>query len=374
MKNPFQLILIYLSILFIACPKLIYASENEKPVDSQENAAEEKDKAKYRVVGLPVIMYTPETSLVFGGGATITIRKPGENKESRPSNICLFALYSLKNQFALHLVPDLYFKKGTWELRSLISLQKKSDTFYGIGNDTSEDDAENFTSVDFCLRPWFIRRIYKHFHLGLWFDVKRYDIKDPEEGGMLDQGTVTGTEKGVISGIGPVIDWDSRDNIFYPTTGSWLLFSCAFYRDWLGSDFVYESYTLDLRKYFSLASDRVLALQLLGVIKSGGIPFNELAKLESMRGIFGTRFRDLNMVMAQIEYRYPVSKKFSGTVFTSLGDVIHNAGKYKIEDMKYTVGVGLRYLLDVEEHINIRFDIGISSYGIYPYIQIMEAF
>ncbi|MDZ7263152.1 MAG: hypothetical protein ONB16_01115 [candidate division KSB1 bacterium] len=49
---------------------------------------------------------------------------------------------------------------------------------------------------------------------------------------------------------------------------------------------------------------------------------NHLARLDLLRGIHGSRFRDEQVAVAQIEYRYPIYKRFSGGAFTGFGDGI----------------------------------------------------
>jgi len=43
-------------------------------------------------------------------------------------------------------------------------------------------------------------------------------------------------------------------------------------------------------------------------------------------------------------------------------------------NMKYAAGGGVRYAIDKKEKINLRIDIGVSPYGIFPYVLFQEAF
>ena len=350
----------------------------EKKIDEKENI-EENDNGKpsmksFNIVGFPVILYQPETSLMFGGGSAVTIRKKNERANARPDNINVFAIYTLKNQIALNINPDFYLNEENWELRVLMSYQKYPDTFFGIGNSNSEDDAEDFTTEDIMIQPWLIHRVYKNLRIGMLYDFKKTNVLEIEENGLLSEQKLRGINGSLLSGFGPVLDWDTRNNIFYPSKGSWFQFYCAFYRNWLGSDFEYESYTLDFRHYFCLPNSHILAVQLFGASLNGEITFNEFARLANLRGINGSRFRDRKMVFAQIEYRYPIYKRFSGVVFSAIGDVMNNVKDYDIRDLKYSVGLGLRFALNPDERINLRFDVGISRYGINPYFQLSEAF
>ncbi len=80
------------------------------------------------------------------------------------------------------------------------------------------------------------------------------------------------------------------------------------------------------------------------------------------------------MAGIQTEYRYPIYQRFSGTVFGGIGEV---AGKYVnfASNIKGAAGLGLRFFLDTEQKVNIRFDIAINDeFGTATYFMVMEAF
>lgn len=389
----------FVVILFILSGKLIaddIKDANSEPQAGQsatlqvnQNALSKPDSAqrdsvgsvlpvqstkRYAVVGFPAVLYMPETLVIFGGGATVTLRGAHQSMDDRPNSIHTQAIYTLKNQFAFKLMPNFYFDDYKWQMRALLVYQKFPDTFYGVGNSNSIDDAENFTTEDFVFYAGLTRRVYKHFRLGFWYDAQKTSVLKINEDGILARSGLRGVSGGVLSGLGPVVEWDSRDNVFFPASGAWLEFDCAVYRKWMGSDFEYESYTFDFRYYFSLAESHIFALQFLGKSLDGEITFNEYARLDAMRGVLGGRFRDKKMFLTQVEYRFPLYNKFSGAAFCALGDVADNVRDYDMKKLKYSFGFGLRYLVSSAEKINLRLDIGISRWGISPYFQIGESF
>ncbi|HDP99837.1 MAG TPA: hypothetical protein ENN22_11730 [bacterium] len=252
--------------------------------------------------------------------------------------------------------------------------QKFPDLFYGIGSNTSSEDAEDVTTEDVIIRPGLTRRIYKNLRFGMIYHLNHTSVQKVEPDGILSSGGLPGSRGSFLSGMGPIIDWDSRDNIFYPSKGSWLQFYATIYRDWLGSEFEYESYTFDFRHFISLHDRHILGLQLFVKAMNGVIPFNHLARLDLLRGIHGSRFREQNIAVALLEYRYPVHKRFSGVLFTGIGDVMHRFSDFQLNESKYSIGAGMRFAVIPDEKINLRFDIGFSRYGIHPYFQMSEAF
>jgi hypothetical protein len=93
-----------------------------------------------------------------------------------------------------------------------------------------------------------------------------------------------------------------------------------------------------------------------------------------MRGLYQGVFKDQNMFTLQTEYRFPIKGCWSGAAFLSCGDAFANDDS--IEDINpiFSGGGGIRYALNKEEKINLRFDLGISPYGFFPYFVIQEAF
>ncbi|MFC1765367.1 hypothetical protein ACFL6U_25265 [Planctomycetota bacterium] len=181
------------------------------------------------------------------------------------------------------------------------------------------------------------------------YDFKNARLTEKTPNSQIDQQQLVGSQGGLVSGLGPVIDWDSRDNVFYPSQGGWYRAWATLYREGLGSDFDFERYNLDLRHYIPLKPGHVLALQGVVAQTQGQVPF-------------------------QTEYRFPIGGRFSGAAFAAVGDVVDQWCHLRVEDIKYGAGAGFRYQLDQKEKVNLRFDLGVSQWGVFPYINIMEAF
>ena len=349
--------------------------QEDSSATAGENTAQiSPHQKRLSFTGFPVVLYMPETSVLFGGGATITIRNHDTKGDERPDIVNFKGIYTLKKQIIFSLSTELYFDDYKWKIKPILAYQKFPDTFYGIGNQNSEEDAENYTTDDFLFYTRVTYRLYKNLSFGIGYDLKKTSVLKIEDSGLLAGGGYKGLDGSLLTGIGPVIEWDSRDNVFYPSKGCWFQFYSFYYKSWMGGNFSFDSYTLDLRYYLSLADAHVLAFQVLGKTVTGELPFNEYARLEMMRGLNGSRFRGRKMFFVQVEYRYPIHKRFSGVAFCAVGDVMGAAAEYELNSIKFGFGVGLRYLINLEEKINFRFDVGFSPWGVSPYFQISEAF
>ncbi|HDP99836.1 MAG TPA: hypothetical protein ENN22_11725 [bacterium] len=96
-------------VLFISA---LPATADENVIQSEQQTAQEETKRNQKrlsMAGYPVVLYTPETSLIFGGGAAMTIRDQNRHRNTRPDNLNFYAIYTLKNQSAVLFNPDIYF-------------------------------------------------------------------------------------------------------------------------------------------------------------------------------------------------------------------------------------------------------------------------
>jgi outer membrane protein assembly factor BamA len=203
------------------------------------------------------------------------------------------------------------------------------------------------------------------------------NMVEVEDGGLLDQGNIIGSEGGTTSGIGFLLDWDTRDNIFYPTSGSFHQFSATLFGNSLAGDFPYHKVTFDFRTYRPFSGSHVLALQGYLNIITDEPPFNTMSLLGGdniMRGYYSGRYRDNNLLALQAEYRSPTWKRAGFVVFGGVGDVSPEIGRFRLDDLKYSVGFGLRYMINPEEKVNLRLDFGFGQDSFGLYMKVFEAF
>jgi outer membrane translocation and assembly module TamA len=109
----------------------------------------------------------------------------------------------------------------------------------------------------------------------------------------------------------------------------------------------------------------------------GEVPFLDMAKVgndDILRGYPRNRFRDKHFTASQIEYRFPVYKRFGAVAFTGLGDVFSDINQLSLNTLKYSIGGGLRYAINKKERLNIRLDYAIGRNENAFYLMVTEAF
>lgn len=335
---------------------------------------------KTRISVYPYVYYTPETAFAIGVGGIATFYT-SQLAVLRASKFALSGYYSTRKQYKFSLAPQLYFAKNTIFLSANINFGKYVDKFWGISRDAPDIENEDYDSrawgimLDFQFPP--LLKILPRRKSGIIYDFLYKTITDTKGNPFLEAGDLTGTEGGLSSGLGLAFVWDTRDHIFYPTAGGFYQLKGIFYRNTFGSDFNFDHYELDLRKYLAIAKGQVLAFHVFGSFQRGDPPFYELSLLGGsriMRGYFQGRYRDKNLLAAQVEFRTHLWRRFGAVGFAGLGDVIGRISDFRIRDAKVSAGFGLRFVFNKAEHINLRMDIGFGRDTNGVYFGLEEAF
>jgi len=227
------------------------AAEMQTPADSTAG-----DRSGW--IGLPIAFYTPETRLGAGASALYTFRTDGS---TRPSTIGFILFLTQEDQVVVAISPEFYLRQDRVRLDSDIAFSRYPTYFWGVGNDTPDDTKEQYTPRLFNMSFSAQRQVIPNVRIGAQYELKYQEMIEVEEDGMLSSGAIAGSDKYIISGIGLLATWDSRDNIFYSTRGSFFNFSTYFYPSWLGSDYSYTKLYLDYRKFFPFGTKQVAALR-----------------------------------------------------------------------------------------------------------------
>jgi outer membrane protein assembly factor BamA len=313
--------------------------------------------------------------LAAGATGGYYYRPAGSDTSSRPSTLGASLIYTQKKQIEIGLGVDLYWKKDAHHFSGGIGYSKFPDTFYGIGNNTAEEMAEDYTPQTFELGLSFQKTVRPGLYLGIHYQFSNTKMLEVEENGLLAKGDIPGSEGGVISSAGLGVNRDTRNNIFYPSSGGFYEFSVSLSRSAIGSDFDFTAYGLDLRKFIPLFSSHVLAFQGAMTVITGAPPFQSLSELGGiLRGYAANRYRDKNLIAGQVEYRMPLWWRFGLVGFAGYGDVADKVSHFERNSFKYSAGWGIRYLLIRDEKLNLRFDFGYGQGSAEFYINITEAF
>lgn len=344
------------------------------PEDAIRAESDEKSDAFQKWAFFPVIASSTETGLQLGALA-VRFFEP-ETDGGRTSTLDFIGFGTVEGQYFAAVTPNYYTHGDQYHWYAALSGRFWPANFYGIGNDTSEDDEETYESTKIKVQLGMERRFLDLFYLGPVFayENERMDI---EETGAIEAGQLPGMDGGVRSGLGATFTLDMRDNLNDARNGYYIAVESLFYEEGFGSDYRFSEYTLDWRHYFSLMETSGIALRGYARMMRGTIPFQDLSSPDGfnmLRGIENGRYRERDMVSVQAEWRFPVYKRFSGVAFADTAQVAHEISALRNDGWKYAVGAGVRYALNPAERFNIRLDLSLVDGGFGVALGIREAF
>jgi outer membrane protein assembly factor BamA len=347
------------------------------PLHGQASA--EQLSKKGGIIVLPIVFYSPETKLAGGMGGLLTFRRAGARAAVRPSSIYFYVIYTQLKQFSMSWEPEFYLRREDWLVKGRVLIERYPDKFWGIGPATPDAAEEGYTPRSVMIESTFQKKVVPSaaLYAGLQVRYERRKIIKVDPGGAIGRGAIAGSEGGTATGIGFVLNRDSRDDVFFPHRGDYWLLSALFNTKAIGGDFAYTHVKLDGKKYLPLGATRVLAFHGQFQAISGTPPFYGYANLGSdtmMRGYYSGRYRDKVMAAVQAEYRMPLFWRIGIVGFAGLGNVAPLLGALSLDQLKYSVGTGLRFRVSPRESTNIRMDVAFGKGTSGVYFTAKEAF
>ncbi len=341
---------------------------------AQQDTMSAEQNKPVKLSALPVIFYLPETKLGFGAAGIATIK--GRKYEGlKPSQIQFAAVYTLRKQVLIFAPFELYFKKDKLRWMGELGYFKYYYNYFGQGI-TSGRAAKEVFSADFPkLTSSVSYAVSPHWYLGGLLHLEQFKTKDITSGSNV--ALAPGSAGGTISTIGLDLLFDSRDQIIFPTKGWFVNLKSEHGGKWTGASYGYNKYELDVRNFTSLHQKLIVASNMVLGATNGDLPFNQQFYYSSgirLRGFDDRRYQDNNLLLIQYELRGQIYKSLSGVVFHGLGTLSSDvAGLFK-NRWVHGYGLGLRYILNKRDHVNLRVDYARTAEGGNFYLTVKEAF
>jgi hypothetical protein len=339
--------------------------------------ADSQDEVQKNVfVATPILFRTPETSWGFGLGAAYNFHWNVDSTHHRPSQILFAATYTLEDQILIHVPFEWFLLRDKVWIESDLGFYRYVYPYFGIGNETRVANKEFFESTFPRARVAALYALRKHLYTGLSYKFDNFFISQRSSNGLLAEEMPTGVDGAVISELALRSVWDSRDEIYYPQSGSLISLDVFRSSNFLGATYAYQGFFLDAAKYLSIADEHILVGHLQWGMQWGDVPFFQLLALggpEFHRGYILGRYRDKRLALFQGAYRFPIYWRFKMEVFGSYGTVSAEKS-FPVKHGHWSFGAGLRILVDKTNGLNLRLDYarGKDQSGIY--ITIGEAF
>ncbi|WP_319524525.1 BamA/TamA family outer membrane protein [uncultured Desulfosarcina sp.] len=339
------------------------------------NAAEEKnkdDRGKNFAVA-PIVISNPNIGSGLGVAGMYFFDLGDWRKEDPRSSVQAIGAYTNTDSYFYGLLSSLYLNHDT--IRGNFGIFRAN-----INNeyDIPWGGEANFSTGALAALGLLTYRVWDNVFIGgqaLVIDVS-YDPDTPADGDYLN---LVGAEDSTTTGIGPVISYDTRDNVNYPSAGTLAELKGYYKPEAWGNETDYAVADLAVNHYIGLTETHILALRAYGRTGTEDTPYSDKSRLgqqSDLRGFKSGEVSGRTILSGQAEIRWQFTGKIGFVAFGGLAKLWDDELEELItEDLYYSGGVGFRYMLNTDQKINFRIDAAIgndNNEGIYVGIQ--EAF
>lgn len=344
-----------------------------------------KSRKNWEFAVAPIPVVNPTVGNGLAGVGAFLVRLDKEDHVSPPSVFGGGAGYTDNGTWAWSAIAELYLKEDRFRILGKVGTGKVNYDYYGTGQVVGgESGLFILISLDaffFLAEPKM--RMFKNWYLG-----PRFQILDSKVGLNYDELKVEFPNLPEIDlpefdvkvksvSLGLRIERDTKDSQFYPRKGSLFDTKIDFFDTAFGSQRDYQNVEIAFQGYFGFKGKNVIAYRGSVCSASENAPFYGLCQFgqsKDIRGYSIGRFQDHRMAVGQIEYRRELFWRLGGVAYFGAGQVAETFSRFSKENFLPGGGIGARFTLAKDSHINFRVDYawGKDSNGIY--IGIVEAF
>lgn len=175
-----------------------------------------------------------------------------------------------------------------------------------------------------------------------------------------------------VGGLTPSLTWDTRDNIFTPTRGTYIEATVGFFSQALGSDDEFQRAQIIGMHYLPLGAKFFLGLRGQVAATFGAEPFY-LRPFISLRGVPAMRYQGEELAQIEAELRWQFFGRFSLVGFGGGGAVWNDFARVENVTPAATGGVGFRYELARKHGIHVGLDVAFGPDNTAVYVQFGSA-
>lgn len=160
----------------------------------------------------------------------------------------------------------------------------------------------------------------------------------------------------IISRLGLLVDYDKRDNVFTPDKGFFFNSLIGASENFLGSDYNYVLINSAAFAYFPISNNITSGFRVEYQQIFGDAPFYILPYV-NMRGIPVMRYQGDIVALAETEWRWDFTGRYSLVVFGGLSNAVSKQSNFQDSSWKAAGGMGARYLIARKLKLRMGIDI-----------------
>lgn len=372
--------------------QIVFDADQPSPkpgVSSADNTppAEVQSSGQVDFMFAPIPFSNPTTGFGLAIVAGFIYPLSKTDHVSPPSVTYLGGAYSQNKSWGTAIIQHFYLKEDHYRVKAVVGMGRLNWDYYHPGTDTEQQDLSlALTMNGNAVSGEFLFRLLPHLYLGPAVEYQsvdtsiKFDREIPSEAQpivnqIIDQ--ISEALKARVVNLGFHLQYDSRNNIFYPQTGQLLDIQGAFYNSRWGSDFDYEVYQAAYNRYHQIGSRQVLAWRVYSRYASSSSPFFALSFMgrgADLRGYPFGKYQDQLLLDGQAEYRLEAWGRLGLVFFGGVGGVGATFSDLDSKGILASGGCGVRFRLSKTNPLNLRIDLAFTRDGSSVLLSIGEAF
>jgi len=338
--------------------------------------ADSLKRGEFVVAPIPMINPTLENGLAFVTG--YLYRTDRNDAVTAPSASAVAGFKTSNGSWGAGVLQSLHLWHDRFRVLGVGAYADVNYKFYGIGGSAGA----NGVSIDLNqVGPAGVIeglvRVAPNWYVGARYQMLRMTVAT--DGIAIPGGPTLPAQDADLrtAALGPRLQYDSRDNPFYPRRGMQVQGVASFYAEAVGGTRTYQVYQGWINRYTAVGARHVFAWHAGACGVDGSVPFYDLCMLgksQDLRGYTVGQYRDGAMLAAQAEWRSELWWRFGAAVFGGGGEVVPDFRSLNWNDALPSGGAGLRFTVAKRNHVNLRADYAWGKGSSAVYVSVVEAF
>ena len=347
--------------------------------DALEDAVEPNQpgrKRNFEMVVAPIPSRSPLLGWTLSVPVMFLYRPPGADSQDQVWVSGAFGFYAENDSWGGGLFHKMSVGGDAWRLKGALFHADLNYDFYGIGGEGDGPSVPLSQPTDMIMLE-ALRRGRPNLYFGLKAVYGETEARLNIPGDILPPGIDPGDLRldFTVASLNPRLQFDTRDNEFYPRYGFLIDADVAIGREAIGADADYEKYDFSANNYFALGKVGVLASRLRLQYVGKDAPFflyPAFGQGSDLRGYETGTYRDRFLFAAQAEYRHRFTPRLGAVAFAGVGTVASDFAEWG--KTLGSVGAGFRYVLAPKNNLSLRIDFARGRDESIYYVSIGEAF
>jgi outer membrane protein assembly factor BamA len=346
-------------ILIISCNQAAFCQEKKET---------KKEEKNFNFVPVPYVSYNRTYELMFGAVPMIMYNVNKKDTISPQSLSGAMGVYTTNETWFSAFFTKLYLNEDKWRILFGAGLGNMNSQFL---QSAGTDQFTNIqTGADF-LKLEVKRKIAKGVYLGGSYLYTKFDNEYKYENPLQEEIT--------LNGLGLVLLWDKRNDVYNPTMGHKANLNITSYPSFMGNDNESNEVNLEYNKFISSRNKQnVWAFRAYGAFGLGDVPFNNLIVMggrgADLRGYSQGEYRGKQLLAAQTEYRYKLSDKMGLIGFAGVGTIFESNIDSNNGTFLPSIGAGYRFMAFPKNKMNVGIDVAAGKNDWGMYFRIGESF